>query len=85
MKMEINVKITNDKGEEIIEPVTVDTEVPEFDEFVDASNFREVFHRYEQSVLKIRNMSTRVASECYLTELSKKKPIPKPMKLKIQE
>jgi len=85
MKMEINIKITNDKGDEIITPVTVDTEVPEFDEFVDAKNFREVFHKYEKSVLKIRNMSERVASECYLTELSKKKPIPKSMKLNIQE
>ena len=40
MKMEIIVKIKNDDGTEIIKPVVIDTEIPEFEEFKCPDNFR---------------------------------------------
>ena len=82
MKMEIIVKIKNDDGTEIIKPVVIDTEIPEFVEFKNANNFKEVFHKYEQTVLKARNIAAEHATEEYLTELSKKKSIRKPKKEK---
>lgn len=72
MKMEITVKIKNDDGTETIKPITIDTDIPEFDEFEGPDNFREVFDKCEKSVLKIRNKAAELAMEEYLTELSKK-------------
>jgi hypothetical protein len=75
MKMEISIKITNDNGIETLKPLVVDTSIPEFDEFIDATNFREVFDKYEKAVLKARNTIAELATEEYLSELSKKKPM----------
>ena len=82
MKMEITVKIKNDDGTETIKPITIDTEIPEFDEFKGPDNFREVFDKCEKSVLKIRNKAAELAIEEYLSELSKKKPLRKSKKEK---
>ena len=78
MKIEITIKIKSDDGTETIKPVTIDTDIPEFDEYKCPDNFREVFDKCEKSVLKIRNKSVELAIEEYLTELSKKKPMWKP-------
>lgn len=75
MKMEINIRIINDDGNEIIKPVMLDTEIPEFDDFKDSSNFREIFDRYEKAVLKVRNTVAELATEEFLSELSKKKQL----------
>lgn len=72
MKMKITVEIENDDGSKTIKPITIDTDIPEFDEFTGPDNFREVFDKCEKSVLKIRNKATELAVEEYLTELSKK-------------
>jgi hypothetical protein len=72
MKMEITVKIKNDDGTETIKPITIDADIPEFDEFEGPDNFREVFDKYERAVLKARNAAAEIATEEYLTELSKK-------------
>lgn len=74
MKMEIAVKIRNDDGTESIKPITINTDIPEFEEFKGPDNFRKVFHKCEQAVLKIRNKSIELAIEEYLMELSKKSP-----------
>ena len=78
MKMEIIVKFKNEDGSETLKPIVLDTEVPEFDEFKGPDNFREVFHKYEQAVLKARNLAAEMATEEYMKELSKKKPMTKP-------
>jgi hypothetical protein len=75
MKMEINIKIIDNDGIEIIRPVVIDTEIPEFDEFKDSTNFREIFDKYEKAVLKARNTAAELASEEFLSELSKKKQL----------
>jgi hypothetical protein len=72
MKMEISIKIKNVNGTETIKPITIDTDIPEFDDFEGPDNFREVFDKYEKAVLKARNAAAEIATEEYLTELSKK-------------
>ncbi|MBE3102510.1 MAG: hypothetical protein IMZ47_09630 [Firmicutes bacterium] len=78
MKMKITVEIENEDGKMEIKPVIIDTDIPEFSEFKNSNNFREVFHKYEQAVLKVRNMAAELATEEYLSELSKKKSIRRP-------
>ena len=73
MKMEIIVKLTDDKGNEVLKPVTVDTDVPDFDDFTGPDRFREDFDVLEKAVLKARNRAAKIAIEEYLAELSKKK------------
>ena len=77
MKMKITVEIENADGLKEIKPIVIDTEIPEFDEFKGPDNFREIFHKYETSILKARNMGAELATEEYLTELSKKKLLQK--------
>ncbi len=78
MKMKITVEIENDDGTKTIKPIIVDTEIPEYEEFKGPDNFREVFDKYEKAVLKARNSAAEIATEEYLTELSKKKQLQKP-------
>lgn len=78
MKMKITVEIENADGLKEIKPIVIDTEIPDFDEFISPDNFREVFHKYETAVLKARNMVAELATKEYLTELSKKKLPQKP-------
>jgi len=77
MKMEITVRIKNADGTEEIRPIVVDTEIPEFEEFTGPDNFREVFDKYEKAVLKIRNKAAELATDEYLSEMSKKNSRPK--------
>ena len=72
MKMKITVEIENADGSKEIKPIVIDTEIPEFEEFKSPDNFREVFHKYETAVLKARNTAAELATEEYLSELSKK-------------
>jgi hypothetical protein len=75
MKMKITVEIENADGLKEIKPIVIDTEIPDFDEFISPDNFREVFHKYETAVLEARNMAAELATEEYLTKLSKYFPI----------
>jgi hypothetical protein len=75
MKMEINIKFKDTEGNEIVKPITVDADVPDFDEFTGPDRFREEFDVYEKAVLKARNKAAEIAAEEYLSELSKKKPL----------
>jgi len=76
--MKITIEIENIDGTKEIKPIVIDTEIPEFEEFKDANNSKEVFHKYEKAVLKARNAAAELATEEYLTELSKKKSIKRP-------
>jgi hypothetical protein len=85
MKMKITVEIENDKGGKTIKPITIDTNVPDFDDFKGPENFREIFDKYEKAVLKARNIAAELATEEYLAELSKKKHLEKPKEEKTQK
>ena len=81
MKMKITIEIENADGLKEIKPIVIDTEIPEFEEFKSPDNFREIFDKYEKAVLKARNLAAELATEEYLTELSKKKLLQKPKDL----
>ena len=74
MKMKINIEFIDDEGNEAVKPITVGTDVPEFDDFTGPDKFLEEFDVYEKAVLKARNMAAEMATEEYLAKLSKKKP-----------
>ena len=77
--------IKNDDGSKTIKPVIIDTDIPDFEDFKGPDNFREVFDKYERAVLKARNIAAELATEEYLTELSKKKQLRKPKEEKEQK
>ena len=75
MKIEVLVKIIDSDGKECIEPVIVEGEIPDFNEFKGPDNFREVFDKLERTALRVRNESMKQAIENYSSEMSKKKSI----------
>ena len=74
MKMEITVTIKDKDERNIIETVEIASEIPEFEDFNGADDFRNTFDTYERAVLKARNQAAQMATESYLSELSKKNP-----------
>lgn len=76
MKMKITVEIENEDGTKTIEPVVVDTEIPDYDDFKGPDTFLQDFDVLEKAVLKIRNDAAKEAVEAYLEDISKKKLIP---------
>jgi hypothetical protein len=74
MKMRFTAEIIGDDGQVVTKPVTIDTDVPEFEKFLNGSNFLEQFGYYEKAVVKARNDVAKEATGQYLDELFKKKP-----------
>jgi len=72
MKMKITVEIENEDGTKTIEPVVVDTEIPDYDDFKGPDTFLQDFDVLEKAVLKIRNDAAKEAVEAYLEDISKK-------------
>lgn len=71
-KMKISVSIEDEFGDEEIQSVTVEANVPDYKEF---ENFRQGFDMYERAVLKARKEVTEQATKMYIEEMSKKKAI----------
>lgn len=69
-KMKISVSFEDELGNEEIQPVTVEADVPNYKEF---ENFRQGFDMYERAVLKARKEATEQATKLYIEEMSKKK------------
>ena len=76
-KMEITVKIINDDGTETLQPVTIDTDIPDYDDFKGPDTFLQDFDVYEKAVLKLRNDAVKEATDAYLEDIAKKKLMPK--------
>ena len=72
MKLEISVKFIDENGMEATRPVTVDTLVPDFDDFHDENDFLLVFDQLEKAGLKLRNESFSAALTQYVETMSKK-------------
>lgn len=72
MKLEISVKFIDENGMEATRPVTVDTSVPDFDDFHDERDFLLVFDQLEKTGLKLRNESFSAALAQYMETMSKK-------------
>ena len=62
----------DENGMEATKPVTVDTPVPDFDDFHDVSDFLLVFDQLEKAGLKLRNESFSTALTQYMETMSKK-------------
>jgi hypothetical protein len=75
MKMEITVQIKKADGTHAAETTTMEVDVPDFEAFTGPDDFGRVFNEYEQNVLKARNEVVAAATQKYLHELAKKKPI----------
>ena len=75
MKMRMIVSIENEDESEVMEPTTVVVPIPEMEAFTGPEVFDEVFERYERGVLEARNGVVEEATEKYLSEVAKKKPI----------
>ena len=72
MKLEISIKFIDENGMEATKPVTVDTSVPDFDDFHDVNDFLLVFDQLEKAGLKLRNESFSTALAQYMETMSKK-------------
>lgn len=72
MKFEITMKFVDESGQEVTNPLVVDTPVPDFDDFHDVNDFLPVFDQLEKAGLKLRDQSFAAALSQYLEELSKK-------------
>lgn len=72
MKLEISIKFIDENGMEATKPVTVDTSVPDFDDFHDVNDFLLVFDQLEKAGLKLRNESFSTALAKYMETMSKK-------------
>ena len=49
MKFEITMKFVDESGQEVTNPLVVDTPVPDFDDFHDANDFLPVFEQLEKA------------------------------------
>ena len=61
MKFEITMKFVDESGQEVTNPLVVDTPVPDFDDFHDANDFLSVFDQLEKAGLKLRDQSFAAA------------------------
>ncbi|MEW6619241.1 MAG: hypothetical protein AB1422_07890 [bacterium] len=59
-KMKILVSIEDEFGNEEIQPVTIEADVPDYKEF---ENFRQGFDVYERAVLRAQKEATEEATE----------------------
>jgi len=78
-KMEITIKFKDENGNIETHPVTVECDVPSYEDFKRIGNFREGFDLYERAVLRARKEASERATQIYMEEMSKKKPM-KPIK-----
>jgi hypothetical protein len=75
MKMRIIVTIENEDESEVTEPTTVVVPIPGVEAFTGPEVFDHVFHQYEQGVLEARNGVIGEATQKYLSDVAKKKPV----------
>jgi|Deesub1362A_J573_1020465.scaffolds.fasta_scaffold03130_9 hypothetical protein len=61
-KMEITIKFKDENGNEEAVPITVEADIPSYEDFKKINNFREAFDLYERAVLKARKEATERAT-----------------------
>ena len=80
MRVKIMAALVDDEGCEVSTPIELETGVPEPEEVRGAERFLMGFHRFEQSVLEVRNEVGEKLAEQYLAEVGaedkKKKEAP---------
>ena len=68
MKVRLMAEITDENGKKIMQPIEIETEVPDIEEFGEKSQFYEVFDRYEKPVLAARTQLMEELTKCYMDE-----------------
>ena len=71
MRMVLSVHFYGRDDEDIVDPVRVDTIVPDYDVFDGPDNFRVVFNEFEQAALIGRNELGRSLAQVYLEGMSR--------------
>ncbi len=66
MKVQITAKVIDDEGKTVTKTIEAETAVPDISEFGKASNFLDVFDRYEQAVINVRNQMAADLTQAYL-------------------
>ncbi len=66
MKVQFTAKVIDDEGKNVTKTIEAETTVPDISEFGNASTFLDVFDRYEQAVLNIRNQTAADLTQAYL-------------------
>ena len=69
MRVKIMAALVDDDGREVSTPIELETGVPEPEEVRGAERFLMGFHRFEQSVLEVRNEVGEKLAEQYLSEV----------------
>ncbi|GHU52157.1 hypothetical protein FACS1894200_12670 [Spirochaetia bacterium] len=73
MKLRHTVQIIDDDGREYVDTTIVDADIPNEEEYIDGSNFMEVFGKAERNGIPARNEATNTAMGKYLNAVSAKK------------
>lgn len=72
-KIIFTAKIEDEKGNEIIVPINIESKIPDIETFLDGKNFANNFDKIEKAVLEARkNLSEKVIEE-YFCESTKKR------------
>ncbi len=66
MKVQFTAKVIDDEGKTVTKTIEAETTVPDISEFGKASSFLDVFDRYEQAVLNVRNQTAADLTQAYL-------------------
>ncbi len=66
MKVQFTSKVTDEEGKAVTKTIDAEATVSNISEFGNASTFLNVFDRYEQAVLKVRNQTAAELTQAYL-------------------
>lgn len=70
MRLRFTAEMIDERGEQVSQPVEIETAVPNLEEYGDKSRFYEIFDRYEKAALEVRNQAAREITESYLNAAS---------------
>ena len=73
MKLRFTAQVIDDDGSEYVSPSIVETDIPNEEEYLDGSNFMEVFGTAERNGIPARNEAANTAMGKYLNAVSVKK------------
>jgi hypothetical protein len=76
-KMILSAKVINDKGEEVICPIYIESNIPNIEDFFDVNKFDSNFNSIETAVLTSRKELSEKIIEEYISESTKKKQLKK--------
>ena len=76
-KIILSAKVVNDKGEEVICPIDIESNIPNIEDFFDVNKFDLNFNKIETAVLISRKKLSEKLIQEYISESTKKKQLKK--------